>query len=217
MTVGALVVLPPARLVPRRAAGPPPGRHGALLFGLAIVLSLLTQLIVPFAPGLSLLGLYTVIFTYVVVAVPFVFSGICVTIALTRFPRQLPQPLQGGSPGGGAPAARSSSWHLDITDGPTTVVRIALMRACCRRRVPDRHRDGAAPARRAPLITITLLAAFVAGNSLRIADHEPRCSACMWVKGGREPLRSLEKWNSFSRVTVFRGPHPAVDAQGAGG
>jgi len=39
---------------------------------------------------MSLLGVYTVVLTYVVVAIPFVFSGVCVTLTLTRFPRQLP-------------------------------------------------------------------------------------------------------------------------------
>src|SRR5918994_6795576 len=72
MTVGALVVyLRPAwfpALDVSRGLG-----VSALLFGVAIVLSLLTQLAVPFAAGLSVLGIYTVIFTYVVVAIPFVF------------------------------------------------------------------------------------------------------------------------------------------------
>ena len=89
MTVGALIVyLRPAWFPPERVA------HGlgasALLFGVAIVVGLLTQLVVPFTPELSLLGMYTVALTYVVVATPFIFSGICVTLALTRFPRQLP-------------------------------------------------------------------------------------------------------------------------------
>src|SRR5262249_34498487 len=85
MTVGALVVylrpaaFPPARVTAGLGAS-------ALLFGIATVLSLLTQLAVPFTPGMSLLGVWTVVLTYVVVAVPFVFSGVCVTLALTRFP-----------------------------------------------------------------------------------------------------------------------------------
>ena len=79
----------------------------ALLFGVAIVLSLLTQLAVPFAAGMSLLGMYTVVFTYVVVAIPFVFSGVCVTLALTRFPRQLPTLYARRPPGRGRRAAGS--------------------------------------------------------------------------------------------------------------
>ena len=78
---------------------------------MAIVFSLLTQLVVPFTAGLSLLGLYTVVLTYVVVAVPFVFSGICVTLALTRFPRQLAEPLRCRICWAPRPGAPSSSWR----------------------------------------------------------------------------------------------------------
>src|SRR5215813_9583773 len=88
MTVGALTVyLRPQWFNPGDLA-----QHlgvSALLFGITIVFSLLTQLAVPFGMNLSLLGMYTVVMTYAVVAVPFVFSGICVTLALTRFPGQL--------------------------------------------------------------------------------------------------------------------------------
>ena len=156
----------------------------------------------PFAPDLSLLGLYTVIFTYVVVAVPFVFSGICVTIALTRFPRQLPS-LYGVDLLGAAAGCAIVIVALDITDGPTTVVGTALI-ACCAAGVFLTGTDGIR-LRAGALITITLLAAFVAGNSLRIADQASLLRV-QWVKGGHEPVPLFEKWNSFSRVTVFGDP-----------
>src|SRR6266850_6409710 len=61
MTVGALIVyLRPAWFGPEQVA--PALGASALLFGVAIVVSLLTQLAVPFAAGLSLLGMYTVVF-----------------------------------------------------------------------------------------------------------------------------------------------------------
>ena len=85
MTVGALVVYLRPRWFPADRLADGLGLC-ALLFGVTIVLSLMTQLIVPFAPGASLTGLYSVVFFYVVVAVPFVFSGVCVTLALTPGP-----------------------------------------------------------------------------------------------------------------------------------
>ena len=201
MTVGALVVylrpgwFPPERLASGLGAS-------ALLFGVAIVVSLLTQLIVPFAPGLSLLGLYTVVFTYVVVAVPFVFSGICVTLALTRFPRQLPS-LYAVDLLGAAAGCVIVVVALDVTDGPTTVVGTALI-ACTAAGVFLARTEGVR-LQVGSLIAITLLAAFVAGNSLRIADQASLLRV-QWVKGGHEPLPLFEKWNSFSRVTVFGDP-----------
>ena len=89
MTVGALVVYLRPGWFPAERLAHRPGRQRAALRR--------RHRVQPADParravhgGLSLLGLYTVVLTYVVVAVPFVFSGICVTLALTRFPRQLP-------------------------------------------------------------------------------------------------------------------------------
>ena len=92
---------------------------------------------------------------------------------------------------------------LDITDGPTTVVGTALV-ACA----AAAHLPGATESVRlrvAALIAITALAAFVAVNSLRIAEQASLLRV-QWVKGGREPMPLFEKWNSFSRVTVFGDP-----------
>src|SRR5215813_2816510 len=65
MTVGALIVY----LRPDWFSGADLALRlggSALLFGVTIVLSLLTQLAVPFEASLSILGAYTVVLTYVV-------------------------------------------------------------------------------------------------------------------------------------------------------
>jgi hypothetical protein len=207
MTVGALVVylrpgwFPPAQLSHSMGAS-------ALLFGLAIVLSLFTQLVVPFAPGPSLLGMYTVAFTYVVVAVPFVFSGVCVTLALTRFPRQLSS-LYGVDLLGAAAGCVLVIVALDITDGPTTVVGTALI-ACAAAAVFLAGPEGVR-LRAAALVAVTILSVFIAVNSLRIGEQAPLLRF-QYVKGGYEPL--FEKWNSFSRVTVFGDPTRPVPPRG---
>ena len=201
MTVGALIVyLRPGWFPPERVSG---GLGAsALTFGVAIVLSLLTQLAVPFAPALSLLGLYSVVFTYVVVAVPFVFSGICVTLALTRFPRQLPT-LYGVDLLGAAVGCVLVLIALDVTDGPTTVVATGLI-ACAAAGAFLTGSDGVR-LRAAALAAVTVLAVFVAMNSLRIVDQASLLRV-EWVKGAHESRPLFEKWNSFSRVTVFGDP-----------
>src|SRR5262245_8731168 len=211
MTVGALVVyLRPAWFPAERLS------HGlglsALLFGVTIVLSLLTQLIVPFAPGASLVGLYSVAFTYAVVAVPFVFSGVCVTLALTRFPRQLPS-LYAIDLLGAAAGCVIVIVALDVTDGPTTVVGTAL--AACAAAAIFLTRAESVRLRAGALVVITALAAFVAVNSLRIGEQASMLRV-QWVKGGREPQPLFEKWNSFSRVTVFGDPTRPVPPRGWG-
>jgi Spermine/spermidine synthase domain len=211
MTVGALIVyLRPTWFLSERVS------HGlgasALLFGVTIVLSLLTQLAVPFAAGMSLLGVYTVVFTYVVVAVPFVFSGVCVTLALTRFPRQLPTlyavDLLGAAVGCGLVIVA-----LDAPDGPTTVVATALI-ACAAAAVFLTPTDRVG-LRAVALAAVTILAVFVAVNSLRIVEQASLLRV-EWVKGAREPRPLFEKWNSFSRVTVSGDPTQPSTPKGWG-
>ena len=211
MTVGALVVyLRPDRF-PAERTGHDMGLS-ALLFGVAIVLSLLTQLAVPFAPGTSLLGLYTVVFTYVIVATPFVFGGICVTLALTRFPRQLAT-LYGVDLLGAAAGCVLVILALDATDGPTTVVATALI--ACAAAAVFLAGAGAVRLRVVALAATIVLAAFVSVNSLRIVE-QASLLRIEWVKGTHEPRPLFEKWNSFSRVSVFGDPNQESRATGWG-
>jgi hypothetical protein len=211
MTVGALVVylrpawFPVAEVT--RGLG-----LSALLFGVAIVLSLLTQLVVPFSAGLSVLGVYTVVFTYVVVAAPFVFSGITVTLALTRFPRQLPT-LYAVDLLGAAAGCGLVILALDATDGPTTVIATALI-ACAASACFLTAADGPR-LRAAALVAITAFAAFVAVNSLRIPEQASMLRV-EWVKGVRQPRPLFEKWNSFSQITVSGDPTRPTPPQGWG-
>jgi hypothetical protein len=211
MTVGALIVyLRPDRFpVERtdRSLG-----LSALLFGVAIVLSLVTQLAVPFAAGMSLLGMYIVVFTYLIVAVPFVFSGICVTLALTRFPRQLPT-LYGVDLLGAAAGCVLVILALDVTDGPTTVVATSLI--ACAAAAVFLTTTGGVWLRGAALVATIVLAAFVAVNSLRIVEQASLLRV-EWVKGTYEPRPLFEKWNSFSRVSVVGDPTQRVTPIGWG-
>ena len=47
----------------------------ALLFSISIILSFLTHLTIPFVGQKSPIGLYSLVLTYVVISIPFVFSG----------------------------------------------------------------------------------------------------------------------------------------------
>lgn len=152
--------------------------------------------------SLSLLGMYTVVLTYAVVALPFVFSGICVTLALTRFPGHLPR-LYGADLLGAAIGCGFVILALEATDGPTTVIITALI--ACAAAAVFLAPAGRAGLQAAALVSITLLSLFVVVNSLRILDQASLLRV-EWVKGVREPRPLFEKWNSFSRVTVSGDP-----------
>jgi hypothetical protein len=211
MTVGALVVyLRPDRF----PTGQLSRRLGtsALLFGLSVVGSFLTHLAVPFTVDASVVALWSVLLTYVAIAVPFVFSGICVCLVLTRFPRQLAR-LYATDLVGAAAGCLLVILVIDRTDGPTTVVAIgalaALAGACFL---------GPADGQRLRLATLgvaTVLALFVAANTVLIARQQPLIRL-RWVKGAPERTPLYEKWNSFSRLTVHGDPRRPTPPEGWG-
>ena len=61
----------------------------SLLFPIAMVLSFLTQLSIPFRFHPSVVAIYAVVLTYCVIAVPFVVSGVIVCLTLTGFPSRV--------------------------------------------------------------------------------------------------------------------------------
>ena len=88
MTAGALAVyllrrwFPPEHLKPQLAVA-------ALAYSSLIVLSFLTQLSVPFIVHPSVVAAYSLAFTVVVISLPFIVSGACVSLALTQFGRRV--------------------------------------------------------------------------------------------------------------------------------
>src|SRR5688572_25245546 len=85
MTVGAIwVFLRPNRftveLAPRELA------KNALYFAASLVVCFLVYLRIPFLGGSSTAGILLLGLSYLLIAVPFVFSGITVAVALTKFP-----------------------------------------------------------------------------------------------------------------------------------
>ena len=88
MTVGAIAVyLMPAvfadRKVDRQLA------KSAFGFGLSIIASLLIHLTIPVRTDGSPGSILSLVFTCIVIAVPLTASGVCVALALTKFPRQI--------------------------------------------------------------------------------------------------------------------------------
>jgi hypothetical protein len=201
MTVGAIIVyLLPALFTAERAR--PHLATSSLLFAVAVVLSFLTYLTIPFTPGLSVIGLYVVVLTYVVIAIPFIFSGIGVCIALTKFPRQV-STLYAADLAGAALGCILLLYVLRIMDAPTAVFLVAAFGAVAAVLF-------ALDARRPRLLTLAtvasvLLIAFVWINARRAGEQRPLVGIT-WVNGAREQPPTYEKWNSFSRIRVFGDP-----------
>lgn len=201
MTVGAILVY----LLPGTFTTDATRTHlarAALGFAAAIVVSFLTHLSIPFTAHASIAGLFAIALTYAVIAVPFVFSGICVCLALTRFPDSVGR-LYAADLAGAALGCLLLIGLLEVTDGPTAVIAVAglaALGAFLFSLAPE-----ARGARRAAAGLSLALGAFVAGHTV-LANHQLALLRLVWVKETVEPRALYEKWNSFSRIRVEGDP-----------
>jgi Spermine/spermidine synthase domain len=215
MTIGALLVyLLPGYFTPERTRFQMAA--SALAFAISTIISFLTHLSLPFNTDDIIIstvpGIYTIVLTYTVIAVPFVFSGICVTLTLTRFTRQVSR-LYAADLTGAAIGCVILVYVLKVTDGPTAVIVAALLAALgavlfsVRERMP-RLLKGAA-------WTTVIFAALAFGNTLLVqAQSSPL--RLIYVRGDIEKRPLYEKWNSFSRIAIAGDPSRPTPPDGWG-
>jgi hypothetical protein len=201
MTVGALVVYLkphwfPAGAVRRQLA------VGSVLFPVLVVASFLTQLSIPFRVHPSIVAIWAIVFTYAVIAAPFVLSGILVTLTLTRFPRDVGR-LYAFDLIGAALGCVALVWLLEITDGPTAVLAIAALAAIGG--IFYALDEGSTRlVRWSALVGGALIVAAV-GHTVLVWREFP-VLRILYVKAGFEARPLYEKWNSYSRIRVFGNP-----------
>jgi len=61
----------------------------SLSFAASIVVTFWLHLHIPFIPALTFIGVASIILTFLLITIPFVFSGIAVSLVLTRFPKDV--------------------------------------------------------------------------------------------------------------------------------
>lgn len=201
MTVGAILVY----LFPNYFTQEKARKHlalSSLLFAISIPLSFLTHLSIPFVIQKSIVGFYSIALNYVIISIPFIFSGICVCLALTKFPRHVSK-LYAADLMGAAFGCVVLILTLKITDGPTAVIGAAFLVsigavffACDKsfRRLL-----------KIALVVSFLLALFIIVNT-NLVNKQNSLLRLVWVKGEIEEKPLYEKWNSFSRIKVFGNP-----------
>ena len=211
MTVGALAVYL------RRDVFRPEHlrRHltmGAVGFAVTMVLSFLAHLWIPFLPEASGKGVASVVLTYAVLSVPFVFSGLVVTLALTRFPSQV-SGLYAADLAGAALGCALLGPVLRVTDAPTAVIATAAVAALGGLLFARELRSPAMT--RACAVIAGILAAFAAAHTVAVQRDVPWLRL-VWVKGQYEPRPIVERWNSFSRIRVIGDESRQVRPSGWG-
>jgi spermidine synthase len=202
MTVGALwVYLKPSYFSPERVKF-----HlscYALAFSVSTSLSFLIQIYLPVFQEFSSLSFLLFFFRYVVITIPFVFSGVCICLALTQFPQKVGL-LYGVDLAGAALGCILLIGVLELTDGPTAVFVVSTLMGCsafCFALDSDLKN-----LKRITAIATLALCVGTIGQIVSIYQGSPMIRI-QWVKGYRDHNQYLfEKWNSFSRVTVDGDP-----------
>jgi hypothetical protein len=186
----------------------------AAAFALSIVLSLLVQLtLAPSGIGLASGLAWTAL--ALALALPYVFSGALVTLALTRSPLP-PGRVYAADMVGAAVGCLSVLALLEATDAPSAILWVSAMAAAAGAFF---RRHGAAGTERGarrgvvgalgPGLLAAGLALLALANSVTPYGLYPST-----VKGrveARDKSWLLERWNSFSRVVVI--DHPSRDPQ----
>lgn len=201
MTFGALAVhLFPDRFPAERANDQM--ARGSIGFALAIAVCFPIQLWIPFTPHLTVGGVASVVATCVVISVPFVFSGVVVCLALTRFPERVNRLYAVDLIGAGLGCV-ALVLLFEWFDGPSLVVLtgalaalggVAFATAAARRRIV------------VVAVTVTLaLGGFAVLNTARHDAGDPILDI-VWTKEQRDPDHDYERWNAFSRLTVDGDP-----------
>jgi MFS family permease len=205
LTIGALIVHHFPDRFPATAARRQLG-WCSLLFSASIVPCLLIQLSIKFIPELNLSGLWSVLITCSVVSIPFVFSGIAVTIALTRFPNRVNR-LYAADLIGAAVGCALVVWLLNRLDGPSVIIAVGALAAV----------GALFFLLDASIKWATWIAAFlaVALGALSVVNgylskDGNALVKVTWVKGQRDGSHLNETWNAFSRLTV--DGHPSAPA-----
>ena len=202
MTVGALIVY----LSPNRFTQDQANYHlslGSLLFAITTPLSFLAHMSIPFITDGSFIGIGSMGLTYIVISVPFIFSGITVCIALTKFPLAVNK-LYAADLAGGALGCILLVYILNLTDAPTGILVVAFCASAAS--VLFIISSTRTRLRRLAAIASLLFVSLTFTQGLLALRNFPLLRI-VWFKGEREERRPLyEKWNSFSYVRVFGDP-----------
>jgi hypothetical protein len=197
MSVGAVLVY----LLPQFFAQAKTEIHlaqSSLLFAVSTVASFLYHSNVPFRDALSVSTALSVTCTYMITALPFIFGGISVCLALTRFADQTSSlyavDLVGAAVGCLLPIAL-----LKVVSAPASILVVAIIAAAAGMCF--------AISRSVRIQQIAVGAIFIFAATI-VADQSlsGKLLRLQYIKGQREGPLLFEKWNHFSRITVVDQP-----------
>ena len=203
MTVGSLLIYLFPKFFSQEKTQPLMALSAAL-FAATMPVALLTHSAVPilvdYAFVSSAPGLFAILINCISLAVPFVMGGVCISLALTRFPNQVGK-LYACDLIGAAIACFVVVRQLEVTDGPSTILLAATIAAVAA--ILFAGKDKTSCVRKFSIATCVCLGLLTLLNVALPILQQPSFFRLVWIKGTLAPKPAYEKWNSFSDVRVL--------------
>lgn len=184
----------------------------SILFSITTIISSIVHAKIRLVFDISFMGLLSILLNYILISLPFVSSGICVSLALTRLPDSISE-LYAADLLGAALGCLAFVYTLKITDAMTAVLVVAAIASIA----TLIFLIGAPVARfrHLALIYTGLIIVLSIGNTY-LTHQQVSLLRPIWVKGRVEPQPLFEKWNSFSRIAVWGNINKAEEPFGWG-
>lgn len=195
MTAGALIVyfFPvyySAENISRRLM------QSSFLFSVTIIASFFYHLYVPFIHSLSVTGFLVIATTYTLISVPFIFSGIIISLILTKVKINL-NTVYAFDLIGAAAGCIAVLFLINSAGGPTSVIITAVIPAITSMLFIENKKST-----KLLLILYALsLSCFGVIHAVMVNNQEPLIRL-QWIRAEYSPKPLYEKWNSFTRVSI---------------
>ena len=190
----------------------------ALLTAVAMPASMILQFCLITSPTISLTTVISWVLLLTLMAVPYIFAGIVVSLALTRSPFPTGQ-VYGVDLLGAALGCVAVLALLDFLDAPSAVIvagalsGLSAVAFAASADEEGRQRLKARPWWRRPTVVVVALLALALFNALSPIGFNPIMSKENLDFRGR--FRQFEKWNTYSRIRVTRPQTMPVELWGA--
>jgi len=194
LTLGALLVFLRPDRWPEATLLHSMGQCALLLaIYMTVVIFLHISLYLP-SPNVAMLPM---VLTFIGVAVPFVFSGIFICLALTRFPSQIGS-LYAVDLAGAAIGCLCVIAALHWLDGVGAVLACATLAALAAAILLPGKRKAVA------LLISAILGGTTIWTGIYLARHQLAAFRIEHIKGAEQEAIDYERWNSFSRIAVLK-------------
>ena len=174
------------------------------LFALSIPLSFLIHLYIPFKTNFKPNDLFLMMLNYAVISIPFIFSGVCVCLCLTKFSEKVGK-LYAVDLIGAAAGSFLLMPLLGFADGCSAVFFVSF--AACLGTISFALASENKKNIKISALFASVILAVACVNIWSGHTNGTPLLRVRWVKSYLEAKPLYERWNSFSRITVDPDPN----------